>query len=202
MIFMLRPVGEEKEFIPVKDIMIEKNLYRVLTKLKYSSASSDSSISDHINNMLTEYLHTYVLSKRMGHMLVSRDIIRIAFSNLTEDQIKEASASNAIRYKDGALLEYGKPTLDAYLGLIASFAKANKFEFEVGKEPENENQVLIMSFGSCGAKFTEFKAQTYRLLLGEFADVVGLEATNTALCIKFRPKKERITGEQQVASRE
>ena len=187
-----------KEHISIKDIMLEKNLYRALTKLKYSNGDSDTSISDLINEMISEYLHTYILSKRMGHMLLSKDIVKIAFGNLTDQQISEASVANAIRYKDGALLEYGKPSIHAYLALIASFAKANKFEFEISNEPESDSQVMIMGFGNCGAKFTEFKAQTYRMLLEEFAEVLSVDATNTSLCVRFKPRAEVLVDDQPV----
>lgn len=181
------------EYVPVKDIMIEKSLYRTLTKLKYSMGGADeeeTSISSIINDMLKEYLHTYVLSKKMGHMLLSKDIVRVAINDMTEEQITEASIANAIRYKEGAILEYGRPSLSAYLELIRAFAKANKFEMEISKNPENDSQVLIISF-RLGDRFTRFKADTYKILIEEFAEINKLETTNTSIYIEYKPKKEQ-----------
>lgn len=183
--------------MPLRDFTLDKEIYRALTKIKFASADSELSISKIINEMLAEYLHTYILSKRMGHIFVSRDTIRIAFSRLTDEQIMHAAHANAVRYKDGALLEYGKPSLNGYLELIKSFAKANKFEFEISKEPETENYVLIMRFGFLGPNFTKFKGETYKMLIQEYADIVGTEFSDTALFVKYAPRKEQVSKEQQ-----
>jgi hypothetical protein len=172
--------------------MIEKNLYRALTKLKYSAGGDEeeTSISSLINDMLREYLHTYILSKKMGHMLVSKDILKVAINDMTEEQIRAASMTNAIRYKEGAILEYGGPSLAAYLELIRAFAKANRFDIEISKNPENDSQVLIISFRICN-KFTKFKADTYKILIEEFADIEKTETTGTSMYIEYKPKKEQ-----------
>lgn len=103
------------DYVPVRDMMLEKSLYRALTQLKYHNGNDETSISSLINDMLKEYLHTYVLSKTMGHMLISRDIVKVAVDSMTDEQIKEASDTNAMRYKEGAIIEDGRPSLAAYL---------------------------------------------------------------------------------------
>ena len=103
------------EYVPVKDMMMEKNLYRALTQLKYRSGDEETSISSIFNDMLKEYLHTYVLSKSMGHILLPRDIIKVAVNSMSDEEIKQASADNVVRYKDGAILEHGRASLAAYL---------------------------------------------------------------------------------------
>lgn len=177
------------EFVPVKDMVMEKNLYRALTQLKYRSGDEETSVSSIFNDMLKEYLHTYVLSKSMGHMLMPRDLIKVAVNALTDEEIKQASIDNAVRYKEGAILEHGRTSLAAYLELIRSFAKANKFEMEISKNPDNGNQVLIISF-QMGAKFSQFLGNTYRVLLGEFADIDRIEITENTAYFEYKPKKE------------
>ncbi len=141
--------------------------------------------------MLKEYLHTYVLSKTMGHILVSRDIYKTAVDSMTEEQIKEASDIDAIRYKEGAIIEYGKPSLASYLKLIKAFAKANKFDIEISKNPDNDNQVLVMSF-HMGEKFTKLKDGTYTKLLQEFAEIDRREITGSTVYFEFKAKKEAV----------
>jgi hypothetical protein len=170
---------------------MEKDLYRALTQLKYRDGSDETSISSMVNDMLKEYLHTYVLSKTMGHMLMSKDTVRIAVDALTDEQIREASAANAERYKEGAIIEHGRPSLAAYLKLIRAFAKANNFDMEISKNPDNENQVLIISF-HMGDKFSQFLGNTYRMLMQEFADVERMEITPTTAYFEFKPKKELV----------
>lgn len=179
------------DYIPIKDMRIERDLYRTLTQLKYRSGDDELSVSSLINDMLKEYLHTYILSKTMGHMLMSKNIVKMAVDSMTDDQIKEASATNAMRYKEGAIIEYGRPSLVSYLKLIKAFAKANKFDLELSKNPDNDNQVLIMSF-RMGEKFSQLKGYTYTRLLEEFADIDRIEITGSTLYLEFKPKKEVI----------
>jgi hypothetical protein len=182
------------EYIRVKDIMMDKDLYRALTQLQYCSGDDEISISTLINDMLKEYLHTYVLSKTMGHMLMSKNIVKIAVDSMTDEQMKEASAINAIRYKEGAIIEHGRPSLVSYLKLIKAFAKVNKFDVELSKNPENDNQVLVMSF-HMGEKFSKLKGDTYRRLLEEFADIDRMEITGSTVYFEFKPKKEEVVQE-------
>lgn|GEM_PF-3250581 len=177
------------EFVPVKDMVMEKNLYRALTQLKYRSGDEETSISSIFNDMLKEYLHTYVLSKSMGHILMPKDIIKVAVNAMTDEEIKQACADNVVRYKDGAILEHGRTSLAAYLELIRAFAQANKFDMEISKNPDNGNLVLIVSF-QMGGKFSQFLGGTYRILLEEFADIDRMEITETTAYFEYKPKKE------------
>lgn len=165
---------------------MEKDLYRTLTKLKYQD--QESSLSNLINGMLKEYMHTYILSKRMGHMLVTRDLVKTSVSQLSEEQLKEAAAENATRYKEAAIIDHGRPSLQAYLDLIRAFAKANRFELEYSRNPDNETQVMIIQF-KMGAMFTKYKAETYRILLQQFANIERMETTDTSIYIEYRPKE-------------
>lgn len=188
------------EYVSVKDIMMEKDLYRALTQLKYRAGrEEETSISDLINSMLKEYLHTYVLSKKMGHMVISRDVIKVAMNELTEDEISKAATANAMRYKEGAVLEYGASSLAAYLELMKAFAKANKFDLEISKHLETENYVLIMQL-RMGEKFAHFKARTYQLLLGEFAEIENMEVGPTMLYFEFKPKPGQFISHNQDAA--
>lgn len=170
---------------------IEKSLYQTLTQMKYRDGNGETSISSLINGMLKEYLHTYVVSKSMGHMLMSKDLVKIAFERLTDEQIKQASDANAMRYKEGAILEHNRPSLGAYLELIRAFAKANEFDIEISKNPENENHVLIITF-RMGDKFTQYLGNTYRILLQEFSEINKMEITATSAYFEYKPKKELV----------
>ena len=184
------------DYVPLKDVMMDKEIYRALTQLKYRNGDEETSISTLVNEMLKEYLHTYVLSKSMGHILMSKEMVKVAVDAMTMDQLREASEANAIRYKEGAIIENGRPSLAAYLELIRSFAKANGFDAEISKNPDNGNQVLIVNF-KMGDKFSQFLGNTYRILLEEFADVDRIELTGTVVYFEFKPKKEIIQETQK-----
>lgn len=177
------------DHVPVNGLTLEKSLYQTLAKMKYHSGDSEVSISSLINDMLKEYLHTYVLSKSMGYVIVPSELVNISSEYLTGEQIKEQSTASAIRYKEGVILEEIRPSLNAYLKLIRAFAKANNFVMEVSRNPENENQVLIISF-HMGYGFSQFLGNTYRILLQEYADIVRMEVTPTSVYFEYKPKKE------------
>lgn len=186
------------EYVPIKEVMLEKSIYRMLTKISYHDYSGeDVSLSNIINEMLKEYLHTYVLSKRMGHMLMPKETVKTAINKMNAEKIRQASIANANRYREGAIIEHGKTSLAAYLQLMKSFAKANGFDMEVSKSPKNDNSVLIISF-QMGNKFSEFLGSTYAMLLQEFCDIERVEITETALCVEYKPKQEQVV--QQTAS--
>ncbi|MEW5839735.1 MAG: hypothetical protein AB1753_01915 [Thermoproteota archaeon] len=166
-------------------MQIDRDLYRTLTKMSYAGETSLSAL---VNDMLKEYLHTYVLSKRMGHMLMAKEIVKIAVNEMSDEEIKQASAANAIRYREGALIDYGRPSLAVYLDLIRSFVKANGFDMEVSKNAETGNHVLIVMF-RMGPKFSQFLGNTYRILLEEFADIGKIEMTDTSAYFEYQPKE-------------
>jgi len=184
-------MSEGTEYSALNSVMLEKSVYREIVKLSYSNGTSVSAI---INDILKEYLHTYILSKKMGHMLVSRDIIKPAIDQMTQDQITTAAKMNANRYKEGVILENGKPSLAAYLRLMRSFSKANKFDFELTVNPENDSQVLLSQF-KMGRNFSKYKSETYRLLLQDFVDVTNTELTDSMVFMEFRSKKEQAATE-------
>jgi len=179
------------ERIPVKDFMLEKDVYRLLSQMKYRAGGEETSISTLVNDMLKQYLHTYILSRTMGHMIISKDVLKLAVETMNDVQIKEASYQDAIRYKEGAIIEHGRPSLDAYLAMIRAFANANKFDFEISRNQDNNNQVLVMTF-HMGDKFARLKGYTYRLLLEEFAQIEREELTGTSIYFEFKPKKQII----------
>lgn len=146
----------EYEYIPVKEVIMEKNLWHTLTQMQYRSSSGETTFSSLINGMLKEYLHTYILSKTMGHMIIPNETVKIVVNGMTDEQIQEASAANAERYKEGAIIEHEQPLLTSYLELIKAFAKANNLDIEVSKNSDNKNQVLIIGFQMMGGNFSQF----------------------------------------------
>jgi hypothetical protein len=112
---------------------------------------------------------------------------------MSDEQIKEAAVYNANRYKEGVILENGRPSLASYLTLMKSFAKANKFELEITRNhtnANNGNHVLIAQF-KLGAKFSLYKLETYKLLLEEFADVGKVDSTETMVYMEFKPRNDQ-----------
>lgn len=161
----------------------------MLTQLKYSMGGDEKSISDLINDILKDHFHTYALSKSVGRILVSKEVIKKAIDYVPDEQLDELARENAEKFKEAAMIENGRPSLDAYLKLIRTFAKANRFYVELSKNPDNGNQVLITNF-QMGEKFSQFKGKTYKRLLEEFAEIDRMEIIGSVIYFEFKPKKE------------
>lgn len=149
----------------------------------------ERSISQLINEILRDHFHTYALSKSVGRILISKDVIQRAIDNLPDAQLDELAAQDAEKFREAAIIEYGRPSLAAYLKLIRTFAKANRFYVEVSKNHDNDNEVLVINF-HMGEKFTRFRAETYKRLLEEFAEIDRSEAIGSVIYFEFKPKKE------------
>ena len=170
---------------------MDKDLYRALTKLKYSIGGDEKNISELINDILKDHFHTYALSKSVGRILVSKYIMQRAIDKMPDEDLNELAIENAEEFKEAALIEHGKASLDAYLKVVKAFAKANRFYVELSKNPDNGNQVLVTSF-HMGEKFSKLKGETYKRLLEEFAEIDRMEIAGSVLYLEFKPKKEEV----------
>lgn len=147
--------------------------------------------------MLNEYLNVYLLSKRIGYAIVSNKVLETTFTHTPQEEIIQGSEEIVIRYKEAAILQHGKPTLEAYLDLIKSFTTANRYFIEFSNSHQgtgdnddnnkNDKQILIIQF-KMGYKFSQFLGNVYRILLQESCDVQGFEITDTAF-YEYRPSR-------------
>jgi hypothetical protein len=114
----------------IEHLPLDEELYRILTKISYSEHIPLEKL---INEMPKEYLNVYLLSKKIGYALISKDVLKTTFENTPQDQTLSLSRKIAIRYREAAILSHGKPSLEAYICLIKSFVNANGYYIEFSK---------------------------------------------------------------------
>jgi hypothetical protein len=117
----------------IEHLPLDEETYRKITKISYLEHIPLEKL---INDMLREYLNVYFLSKKIGYALISKDVLKITFENTPEAQVLNLSRNIANRYKEAAILLYGKPSLEVYISLIRSFVKANGYYIEFSKKSE------------------------------------------------------------------
>lgn len=191
----------------IEHLPLDEDLYRKITAMSYSEHIP---IQKLINDMLKEYLNVYVLAKKIGYALISKDVLKTTFDNTPEDKVMELSRKIATRYREAAILLHGKPSLEGYICLIKSFVTANGYYIEFSKhamteqsqEDTQSNQalqqqklekssnlydVMIIRF-NISYKFSQFLGNVYRILLEEFCTVKQFELTETLAFYKYKKK--------------
>jgi hypothetical protein len=53
-----------------------------------------------INDMLKKYLNVYLLSKKIGYALISKEVLKTTFENTPKDQVLSLSTKIATRYRE------------------------------------------------------------------------------------------------------
>lgn len=191
----------------IEHLSLDEELYRKITAMSYSEHISVQKL---INDMLKEYLNVYVLSKKIGYALISKDVLKTTFDNTPEDKVMELSRKVATRYREAAILLHGKPSQEEYICLIKSFVTANGYYIEFSKhamveqaqEDGQSNQdlqqqklekssdlydVMIIRF-NISYKFSQFLGNVYRILLEEFCTVKQFELTETLVFYEYKKK--------------
>ena len=167
----------------LQNIPLDSDIYRKLTKISYAEHIPMPKI---INNMLREYIDVYLLWRKVGYILISRDATRKALSYVPDEELGSTAQSIANRIKEAAVILYGsKPGLDAYISLMKSFAAVNGFDIERSKGPGGNTEVLIIQF-RMNKNYSKFLGNAYRLLVEEFADVINFDTTENLAFIEYK----------------
>jgi hypothetical protein len=164
------------------NLPLDADLYRQLTKISYSEHVPVSKL---INDMLREHMDVYLLWRRIGYVLVSKDVLKSALLRSPDEELLEFAEKIASRYREAALLMHGKSSLDAYTDLIKAFAAVNGYNVEKGKN--GENHVLLVQF-NVNEKYSKFLGNVYKILLEEFAHLERFEITSNLAYFEYRKR--------------
>jgi hypothetical protein len=81
--------------------------------------------------MLNEYLNIYLLSKKIGYVIVSRKVLQKPL--VAHQKTEYMSEEIAVGYKEATILLQGKPSLDGYLDLMVICSR-NKYFMNISHE--------------------------------------------------------------------
>jgi hypothetical protein len=81
----------------IEDLPLDEELYSKVTKISYSEHIPLEKL---INDMLKKYLNVYLLSKKIGYALISKEVLKTTFENTPKDQVLSLSTKIATRYRE------------------------------------------------------------------------------------------------------
>jgi hypothetical protein len=165
----------------LENLPLDHDLYAKITKISYSEHIPVPKL---INDMLREHLNVYLLWRKVGYTLVSKDVLKSTLAHVPDDELIESAEKVANRYKEAAIMLQGRPTLDAYLALIRSFVSVNGYSVE--KSKNGENDVLIIQF-NMNEKYSRFLGNAYRIMLEQVAKVHKFEITKNLVFVEYKP---------------
>lgn len=167
----------------IDKLPLDSDLYRAITKISYTD---NIPVSDIINRMLREHLNVYLLWRKVGYVLLARDILTTSIANTPDEDLIKAAHEVANRHREACILLYGgNPGLDSYIRLIKSFTAVNNFEVEQSKNGDND--VLIVQF-RMNTKYSLYLGNVYRMLLEDFCTVHRFEITENLAFFEYSKK--------------
>src|SRR5574342_993520 len=99
----------------LENLSLDHDVYSKITKIAYTEHMPVSKV---INDMLKEHMDVYLLWRKIGYVLVSKEVLQSSLLRSPDEELLEYSEKIASRYRDAAVLMYGRVGLDAYINLI------------------------------------------------------------------------------------
>lgn len=167
----------------IDKLPLDSDLYRTITKLSYTDKMP---VSDIINRMLREHLNVYLLWRKVGYVLLARDVLTTSIANTPDEDLLKAAQEVANRHREACILLYGtNPNLDSYIRLIKSFTAVNNFEVELGKNGDNDTMIVQFRMNE---KYSLYLGNVYRLLLEDFCTMHRFEITASLAFFEYSKK--------------
>ncbi|HXV46294.1 MAG TPA: hypothetical protein VD736_06445 [Nitrososphaera sp.] len=166
----------------IHDFPLDSELYRRIAKVSYSDHVP---IPKLVNDMLKEHIDVYLLWRKIGYVLVSKDVLKSSLMRSPDEELVEYAGKIASRYREAAILMQGRPSLEAYINLIKAFVSVNGYSVE--KSKNGENDVLIVQF-NINEKYSLFVGNAYKILLEEFAEIERFEITDNLAFFEYRKR--------------
>jgi hypothetical protein len=167
----------------IEKLPLDSDIYRAITKISYTD---NIPVSDIINRMLREHLNVYLLWRRVGYVLLAKDILMTSIANTPDEELVKAAHEVANRHREACILLYGtSPNLDSYIRLIKSFTAVNNFEVDLSKSGEND--VMVVQF-RMNKKYSLYLGNVYRILLEDFCTVHRFEITENLAFFEYSRK--------------
>ena len=166
----------------LQNLPLDHDIYSELAKIAYMEHIPVSKL---INDMLREHMNVYLLWRKTGYVLVSKEILKSSLTRMPEEELVEYAGKVASRYREAAILMRGRPSLEAYIDLIKAFVTVNGYTVE--KSKNGDNDVLIVQF-NINEKYSMFVGNAYKILLEEFADIERFEITSNLAFFEYRKR--------------
>ncbi len=173
----------ERESIPLEHLLLDKNLYRKITKFAYSE---NKPVDRVVNDILREYVDVFFPFRKIGFVHVTTDTVKMIFQDISDELIIDHAKSLSKRYMEVITLLNKNRTLDDYLDFLKLYANASGYQMEATTNESGGKQVIMRI--NLGRKYTLYLGECFKILLSEVSTVYNYDFTDSVVFFECTPK--------------
>jgi hypothetical protein len=185
----------ERETIALEHLLLDKNIYRKITKIAYSE---NKPVERVVNHILREYIDVFFPLRKIGLVHVTTDTIKMIFQDISDELIIDHAKSLSKRYMEVITLLSKNRTLDDYLDFFKLYANASGYQMEVTTNQSGGKRV-IMRF-NLGRKYSLYLGECFKILLSEVSTVHNYDFTDSVVFFECSPSPTVVRTNQQNGS--
>jgi hypothetical protein len=163
--------------------MLDKNLYRKITKIAYSE---NKPVERVVNDMLREYIDVFFPLRKIDFVHVTTDTVKMIFQDISDELIIEHAKSLSKRYIEVISMLNKNRTLNEYLNFLKLYANASGYQVEASANQSGGTRI-IMRF-NLGRKYSLYLGECFKRLLGEVSTVDNYDFTDSLVFFECTPK--------------
>jgi hypothetical protein len=173
----------DRENIPLEHLLLDKNLYRKITKMAYSE---NRPVERLINDMLREYIDVFHPLRKIGLVHVTRETVKIIFQDISDELIIEHAKSLSKRYMEVITLLNKNRNLEDYLDFLKVYATASGYQIDISTTQSGVRRVLLSL--NLGRKYSLYLGECFKILLAEVSKVDNYDFTESLVFFECTPK--------------
>jgi hypothetical protein len=172
----------ERENIPLEHLMLDKNLYRKITKIAYSE---NIPVEKVVNDMLREYIDVFFPLRKIGFVHVTTDTVKMIFQDISDELILEHAKTLSKRFMEVITMLNKNRTLDEYLNFLKLYANARGYQVEASANQSGGTRIMRFNLGR---KYSLYLGESFKRLLGEVSTVDNYDFTDSLVFLECTPK--------------
>jgi hypothetical protein len=163
--------------------MLDKNLYRKITKVAYSE---NRPVERVVSDMLRKYIDVFCPLRKIGLVHVTKDTVKMIFQHISDELIIEHAKSLSKRYMEVITLLNKNRTLEEYLDFFKLYASASGYQVEVMNANQSGSMKIIIKL-NLGRKYSLYLGECFRILLSQVSRVDNSEFTDSVVFFECTP---------------
>jgi hypothetical protein len=173
----------DRENIPLEHLLLDKNLYRKITKIAYSE---NRPVERLINDMLREYIDVFHPLRKIGLVHVTKDTVKMIFHDISDELIIEHAKSLSKRYMEVITLLNKNRNLEDYLDFLKVYAAASGYHIEINTTQSGGKKVILSL--NLGRKYSLYLGECFKILLAEVSQIDNFDFTDSLVFFECTPK--------------
>lgn len=165
----------------LRTFRLDKDIVDGIARVAHEKHTSPNNL---VNLLLREYLQWGFYYETRGSVSISKRTFQSILEHLSEQEIHALGQNLHSSAKEMALLKTGKWDLEGYLALADSSKYSGGARTEVKREAD---QYTIIMHHDLGPKYSQLVRSYHAMILGEFADDIKTEISESTVVFSFKP---------------